>query len=292
MGTFKECPRKYQLSMIFGKSSRTENVHLVFGLHYHAACERYDHAKTAGASHDDAMDNAVDYVLRATWDHERGRPWQSDDTNKNRLTLLRTVVWYLDRFENDPIRTVQLANGKPAVEVTFKFELGFSSLISKEPFHWCGHLDRIGIYHEQTYILDRKTTKHTISSDSYTKYTPDNQFSGYSLAGKVALGTPTSGLIVDLAQVAVNFSRFERGLITRTQDQLNEWLRDLQHWAAQAEVCATTNYWPQNDKACHAYGGSCPFLPICSKPPSVREEWLRAGYIDRKWNPVEARGDI
>lgn len=160
-----------------------------------------------------------------------------------------------------------------------------------EPFVLCGHLDRIGTLGDDTFILDRKTTKQTISSDFFAKYSPDNQFSTYTLAGKIAFGLPVQGIIVDAAQVAVTFSRFERGLVERKDDQLDEWYKDFGIYMKMAEFYATQGYWPQNDKSCGNYGG-CPFRPICAKAPSMREEWLSHGYVPRVWDPLRVRGDI
>src|SRR5438046_4651295 len=46
MGLLKECPRKYQLSILEGWTPKRTSVHLLFGLWYHGALERYDHAKS------------------------------------------------------------------------------------------------------------------------------------------------------------------------------------------------------------------------------------------------------
>ena len=117
---FKTCPRKYYYSIVLGYEPLATSFHLTFGLLYHGALERYDHKKSEGLSHDDAVDFAIDWLLRSTWNTELSRPWTSGDANKNRYTLLRTVVDYLDKFgREDVLETIQLANGKPAVELSF-----------------------------------------------------------------------------------------------------------------------------------------------------------------------------
>ena len=112
IGAFKTCPRYYQLSILEGWQPREISVHLTFGLHFHSALERYDHLRFGGMDCDQAVREVVKYVLTITWDEQKNRPWLSDDPNKNRMTLLRSVVWYLDQFREDPIETVRLANGK------------------------------------------------------------------------------------------------------------------------------------------------------------------------------------
>jgi hypothetical protein len=299
LGLLKECPRKYQQSMayalegetIFGYSPRKESVHLVFGLLYHKACEIYDHSKTSGKDHEEALLDAVRYTMAATWNKETGRPWMSDDKNKNRFTLVRTVVWYLDHFKDDPIKTIVLANGKPAVELSFRFETDMIFESSNEKVMLCGHFDRMGELGEHTYIVDRKTTKNTISKSFFENFSPDNQFSLYPLGANIVYSVPIHGTIVDGAQVAATFSRFERGVVWRSKEQLEEWYADAKYWIGQAEKFALSGYWPMNDKSCGNYGG-CPFRGICSKTPSERPRWLEAAYVRRVWDPLQVRGDI
>lgn len=291
MGAFKTCPRKYYFSIVLGWATRKESVHLTFGRLYHAALERYDHEKFAGADHDQALDISLDWLLKATWNVELRRPWLSDDQYKNRFTLVRTVVWYLDQFRDDPLGTIKLANGKPAVELSFRFDTGFRAYTG-EPFLLCGHMDRLVKFNEQIYVLDRKTTKATLTGDFFAKFTPDNQFSTYTCAGKIVYNMPTAGLIVDGAQVAVTFSRFGREFVPRSEDFLEEWLSEWgNYWVKLLEGCAKSNVWPANDKSCGNYGG-CEFQGVCSKGPSMRNAWLAGQYVKRVWDPLQTRGDI
>lgn len=289
IGALKKCPRFYELSIVQGWAPRQESVHLRFGLLYHGALERYHHFKAQGETHSVSMRRVVRWVLEETWDAELGRPWFSDDPNKNRGTLLRTVVWYLLQFgEADPFQTIILATGKPAVELSFRLELNYSSHLSGEAFQLCGHLDRVVTFQDQAYVVDAKTTKHTLDDKYFSQFSPDNQFSCYTFGGKIVYSVPIQGLIVDAAQVAVGFTRFERRPIPRHQSQLDEWHRDLGFWLTTAQMHAKAKYWPQNDKSCFL----CHFKEICGRPPANREQWLAAGFVKRLWNPLEARGDI
>lgn len=290
LGALKECARKYFYRHICGWQGRTLSVHLTFGLLYHGALERYDHARFSGDSHDTATCLAVRYCMEQTWDRERNRPIIMDDKNKNRYTLVRTVIWYLEQFADDPCETIRLANGKPAVEVSFRFNMG-GKFITGEDIIYCGHLDRMVSFQGSDYILDRKTTKSTLDQSYFDKFSPDNQFSGYCVGASITWGKPVSGLIVDAAQVAVTFSRFQRAPVTRSEDQLQEWYRDAFYWISQAENFAKIGYWPMNDKSCGNYGG-CDFRGICSKSERVRPEWLQAQFVKRIWDPLQTRGDI
>ena len=288
LGALKTCPRYYQYNLIEGWRPRVESVHLTFGAAYHAALEAYDHARSRGQGHEAAQREAVRRALLDTWDQARSRPWSSDDPNKNRLTLVRSVVWYLEQFAEDPLTTVQLQNGKPAVELSFRFESGHSSQ-QGESFLLCGHLDRLVTTPSgETWVLDRKTTKSLIDERWFAGFSPDNQFTLYTLAADVVYFTNVRGVIVDGAQIAVTFSRFQRGIVTRHPSALGEWFAELPLWLGHAERYAAEGYWPMNDKACGNYGG-CPYRPICSMPPSTRQQWLEAQYHRRVWDPLQTR---
>lgn len=217
--------------------------------------------------------------------------WKSDDNYKNRYTLIRTVVWYLEQFADDPAKTVILANGKPAVELSFRFNLPINRP-DGEPYLYSGHMDRLVEFMGETYVLDRKTTKGQIYSDYFDKFNPHNQMSGYTTAGKIVLHEPVRGVLIDAAQVGVGFSRFARGFTLRSQDQIDEWIESACYDIKRAEACATAEFWPMNESSCDKYGG-CPFRVICSKRTNrERDIWLQVDFVTRTWDPPQVRGDI
>lgn len=290
LGALKTCPRYYYYSIVLGWQPRLASVHLQFGIWVHEGKEIYDRAMAGGQDHDDAVLQSVRHLMRATWDRERNRPWVSDDPQKNRATLIRTLIWYFEEFRDDPIETVRFADGKPAVELSFSFDLPWRSHHG-ETFLLCGHLDRLGRMNGATFPCDVKTTKHTLDERFFLQFSPHNQFTIYSLAARTVYSLPTVGLIVDAAQVAVTFSRFERRTVPRSEAQLNEWYSELPMWLEQAERYAAANAWPMNEASCGNYGG-CPFRPICRRDPSVRGQWLQSDYVRRVWDPLQVRGDI
>jgi PD-(D/E)XK nuclease superfamily len=292
LGWLKECPRKYQYHMLEGYSGRGESVHLEFGILYHRALEHFEKHRFAGASHDEALNLTVRDLLVWTW--RDGKPWRaSQDLNmedksslKCRENLVRTVVWYIDKFRVDPAQTREGPDG-PMLELHFQFEIGFNYNL-QHPYSLCGYLDRVVSFQNESFMMDRKSTTSTLSSYYFEQYEPNNQMTLYSLASQVAFKTPVRGVIVDAAQIAVGFSRFVRHLIYKTPDQIDEWLKDLKLWLRSAERFAEENYWPQNDMSCHKYGG-CPFREVCSKSPDVREKFLETSFERKVWNPLEPR---
>lgn len=287
LGALKECPRKYQLAIVQGWRARSTAVDLQFGILLHASRERYYHAKARGETHEQAQRETLGWLLEATWNEELNRPWQGDQY-KNRFTLARSFVWYTEQWgENDPLEQVFLANGRPAVEVSFRFELDQRSA-QGEQFALCGHLDRVVRFNGATWISDLKSTRHTLDGSYFAGFSPDNQITLYTIAGRVVCSEPVQGIVLDAVQVAVGFSRFARGLVQRTEQQLEEWLAGLRVLLGQAESYARAGFWPQNDKACFR----CQFRSICSKSPSVREAWLKADFEQRIWDPLVVRGNI
>lgn len=327
IGYLKTCPRLYQLIMVEGWSPKDESVHLRFGQEYHSAIEAYDKAKAGGRSHPDAMSVAIYQALLMTAD------WDVDTETKagkykNRRTLIQLLVDYFDTFANDPAETFILENGKPAVELSFKFELGWGpdagasteglqtiavnevepvveggvswgthEVIQQfpkgQPYLLCGHLDRVVRFNSDLYVLDHKTTTTTPSSYYFDGFNPNNQMTLYTFASQVVYHAPVKGVIVEAAQIKlVEPNEFKRGVTYRTQDQLDEWLADLEFWLAQAESFAEAGYWPMNDTACDKFGG-CQFRGICSKSPQVREKWLAADFVKKpeseRWNPLKPR---
>lgn len=292
LGEFKTCPRKYFYSIVAGWGPRGESPHLTFGILLHKAREDYDKARLRGDSHDEALDASLDSALKATWNKELGRPWLSGHNLKNRLTLIQTLVWYLDdKGRDDSLETMVMANGQPAVELSFRFDSGLKCETTGEAILLCGHLDRIAYLNDVPYITDIKTSGSDVSARWAQQFTPGNQFSLYALAGRVAFGLEIKDLIVDGVQVGVGFSRFQRHVIRRTEDQLSEWLHDTSIVVGHMEDCAVDCYWPQNDKACGNYGG-CPFQSVCSKSPSSREAWLKSDFDRRVWDPLQVRGEV
>lgn len=296
LGEAKTCLRKYYYSVVWGFQPKTSKVDLDFGLWMHAASERYHHGRSRQLSHDDSVDMALDWVLRETWNKELGRPWASGDSYKNRFTLLRTLVWYLDQYQDDNLETVILANGKPAVELSFTFDTGFTTL-DGEMIQYCGHLDRLVKMNDAYYITDIKTTKYDLSPRYWAQHNPSNQFGMYTLAGQVAFETPVKGLIVDAAQVLVGSSRFQRQLISKDEAIIDEWFKGSLWWVRRIEDAARSApllgeaAYPMNDKSCSMYGG-CPFQDICARSPGSRQQWLESNYKRRVWDPLQRRGDI
>jgi hypothetical protein len=280
LGWLKDCPRKYQLAQREGWRSKARATALTFGLYYHKALELFDRLTISiGMPREEALIEVVRQTLIET------NGWVSDETARTREHLIRSIVWYIDEFATDPLKTVILQNGKPAVELSFQMNLDWGPLGSNQPYVLCGHIDRIVDFSGGLYVTDRKTTGSTVGSYYFERFDLDNQMSLYTVAAGVVFHTPVKGVIVDAAQIAVGFTRFARGMTYRTPAQSNEWLKDLTFWLLQAERYAEADYWPMNESSCML----CPFKKVCAKDPDVRPTILASDFVQQPWNPLKVR---
>lgn len=297
LGLLKTCPRKYQLTILQNWQPKRRSHHLDFGIYYHTAIEGYlklmYSPELALLSNLDRHEHAVRSVIRqALIDSEHYQPGPKGstgaiDTAKTRRNLIRSLVWYFEEYGlRDNCKPVILANGKPAVELSFRFEIGRDLMLA-------GHLDQIVWYGDHQYVLDHKTTASTVTGSSkqyyFKNFNPDNQMSLYALGASVAFHTSVKGVIIDAAQVAVGFTAFSRDFTHRSEPQLQEFLEGVYSYRAMAEGFHRAGFWPMNETACGNYGG-CAFRDICGKSPSVRERFLRTDFTqDKPWNPLEPR---
>lgn len=308
IGWLKQCPKLYEYQMLEGWEPRTKGIHLRFGGLYAAALERYAHSRASGHTHDEATLAMVRWAMENSG--ERGcasdcassldppepctcggiswLPWtptEPDANIKNRYTLLRSLVWNVEDRLSSPFATLILANGKPAVELSFNFE-AFS--IEGEAVSLSGHLDEVVEAQGDLFVVDDKTTKNALDANYFQQYSPNNQMSLYSIAGRVILDRPIQGVLVRAAQIGVTFNRYRMNQVPRPRAILDEWLVDTEIWIRQAREYALAGHWPLNDRSCFL----CSFKRICSVSPNHREAHLKADFKRRVWNPLDSRGDI
>ncbi len=296
LGALKTCPRKYFYSIIRGLQPKSKPLPLIYGIHYHAALEYYDHRAAEGMEHEEAVRVTVRYCLRLEGklyeddegeDPYRYMPRETDCTKRTRENLTRSIVWYLEQYRNDPAKTVIMKNGKPAVELTFKMEIPMTSP-DGSPMLLCGHMDRVVEFAGATYVMDHKTTGAAFGDRFWNGFYPNNQVSLYTLASTVVLGEDTRGVIISACQLLVNSCRFARRQIHITQSQTQEWLTEAIQWIEIAQTFAEQEYWPMNETSCGNYNG-CEFRKVCSADKGLREMHLRSGFTERVWDPSKAR---
>jgi PD-(D/E)XK nuclease superfamily len=303
LGLLKTCARLYEYVIIEGWQSRDESIHLRFGIEYHTALQDYAISRAKSIPHEDAIHDTIRALHHRIWNWEPDRNGRAGKY-KNRESIVALVIDYLDHFSDDPATTFILDSGEPAVELSFRFELDWGpqgttvetdplTVVPNQPYLLSGHLDRVVEFNDALYVMDRKTSVSTLSTYYFNQWSPSNQMTLYTLAGRTILNSPIRGVIIDAAQVKLQEpNTFQRGFTYRSDDQLDEWLLDLKFWLAQSEVYADANHWPMNEASCGNYGG-CKFREVCSKSPAVREQYLAASFDklapEDRWNPLKAR---
>lgn len=277
----EECLYKYKLRMIDGWRPRGISVHLFFGGIYASALEHFHKYRAEGMEFEEALETVVREALVATW--VEGKPWESDHNTKTRENLIRTIVWYFEQFKDDPCKTVILSDGVAAVEHSFQLPVDNGIVFA-------GHLDRLVDYGGKVLIQDQKTTASTITPRYFLSYSPDDQITGmYPFAGRAIFKLPVKGVMIDAAQIAVGFTRFERGFIFADDASLDEWYDDAMFHIETAQAATRANHFPKNRSSCHKFAG-CEFREVCSKSPHVREQFLKADFEKgQRWDPLEAR---
>lgn len=284
LNALKDCPYLYKLEIIEGWRPKEDNIHFRFGGEVHTSFEQYHKLRADGIDHDEAVFHVIRELLF------RIHGWDPDVETKagkykNRVSLVRTVVDYLDFYEEDAAKTY-VVNGKPAVELTFQFDSGIEMGDSEQTYLMCGHLDRVVDFHGDLFVMDYKTTTTTPGSYYFEQYEPNNQMTLYTLASQVILEAPVKGVIIDAVQILIDSTRSVRSLTYRTESQLEEWREDLTYWFGLAEHYATHEHWPMNDRHCPR----CKFREICSKAPEVREKFLESSFErGERWNPLKPR---
>lgn len=297
-----ECPRKYYYQMICGWFRPEKSYHLIFGMHYATALEHFYKYQAQGADREEALERVVLEALVATWEYETeptvegdegfpdgvniihgsGHPWKSPDTAKTRENLIRTIVWYTDHFSDKEIKIVLLPDGRPAVEYSFSFDVD-------DGMQFAGHIDRLVDFQHDVYVMDQKTTGTTLTPAYFNQFNPDMQMSLYTFAGRAIYRSPVKGVIIDAAQIAVGFTRFERGFTFRGEGQLNEWYDNTMKLIHDARSYTVENNFPMRTSACGNYGG-CAFRSICGRSPEVRKNFLEADFKrGPSWDPLTRR---
>jgi hypothetical protein len=273
-----KCPTRYFYQIVLGYRTKSSSVHLDFGSMVHKGLEFYWKCRSLGDLHDEAQATMTRGLI------EEYGTWKTDDTAKNFWNALRACVWHTEAFQHDDTYTV---NGTAAIELAFKYDLGFDIL--GEPAAYCGHMDKVVVDNvDSIWVKDYKTTKNAIGQDYFAGYTPSTQLPGYLVAAEIVFHLPVAGVLVDAIQCGVNFTRFGKGYIVLGESQRDEWMKDAVYHIQQATRIFANNpeldplKVPRNTEACFG----CPYRAVCGSPPSIRIGHLSAKFEQVFWDPI------
>lgn len=209
---------------------------------------------------------------------------------KHRISLVRMLVWYVDEQPealSEGLRPLLLPDGTPAVELSVRLPTPWKSPYGDD-YILTGHFDYIGVFGDEAWIVDNKTTTKTLSDKFWQGYSPHYQLDTYDLFGSLMFpDLDLQGVLIDAAQVTkTGDPKFARHTFRKTEEQREEHWRNIEFWIRQAEQFALAGYWPMNKRSCFL----CPFASICNKDPEFREGYLKGGFQQGpRWNPLAER---
>lgn len=311
--SFMACPRRYQYTIIEGLVPRNPNyaIALVFGILFHKGLELYEKARFVGQDHSEAMHTALAEVLRSDAaqtlpsdedieemaDEAKQAADEDDGINlrnsriRTRYYLARSLVWYLDHYDRDgqgdPVKTLALPTGKPAVEVSFRIPLPIA--VADAELLLCGHIDRAVDFNGHLYVSDYKTTK-SLTSQFFQMFDLSHQMTGYSTAGNVIFSKPAKGIVVDGIALQVGGVKLARHFTTRSKGQIREYFDVLKDVVQRATLLharfADGQDYPMNTSACYF----CDYKGICRVAPEYRKNYIKQQFEAKPgWNPLQNR---
>lgn len=308
LSTMLECPQRYKLRIIEGWRSKNPGtaIALAFGILIHTGVEEYHRARARGLGYKHAVHHALTAVMqkedegvnlyaqlpteadiaeaKETSDEEDEGVGLRNSKVRTRYHLWRALVWYFEQYRNDPMEVIQLANGAPAVEYSFRVGVG-KQLSDGTELVLAGHLDKLVRFNDSLFVSDVKTTK-SISRLYFAMFDLSHQMTGYTLGGKLAFNEPVRGVVIDAMALQVGGVQFARGFTHRTESQLNEYRDLLGHVGQLAERAFYDNYYPLNTAACMF----CEFKDVCRQPPEMRRGYLSHLFEQKEaWNPLKSR---
>lgn len=299
---FMACPRRYKYLVLEGLTPKGPGyaIALEFGILFHSAMENYHKARAVGETHDEAVFHTVRWLcqqeafialptdddvdqLKDTVDEDDDGIALRNSKVRTRYHLARAAVWYLDHYEQDPVKTLILPSGKPAVELSFRTPLPIQ--VAGHDMLLCGHIDRVAEFEGAYWSTDYKTTK-SLTRQWFDAFELSHQMTGYTVAGKVILEHSVRGALIDGIALQVGGVKLARGFTTRSEGQIAEYFELLTDVAERAERSFDTDFYPMNTASCYF----CDFKSICKQAPEFRERFINV-YYDRRpgWNPLANR---
>lgn len=299
---FLSCQRRYKYRVLDGLVPKNPGyaIALEFGILFHAAIEQYHRQKAEGFDHDFSVKAAVGWLindpafaklptdddiadLKENTDEDDDGVTLRNSRIRTRYHLVRSVVWYLEHYEQDPLHTLIMPTGKPAVELSFRIPLPVK--VGGQDMLLCGHLDRAVEFEGSYFASDYKTTK-SLTRQFFDMFDLSHQMTGYTVAGNIILDKPISGVWIDGIALQVGGVKLARAPTKRSPGQVKEYFELLGDVAERAERAHDLGHYPMNTASCYF----CEFKEICKQPPEYRDRYINMWYEKKPgWNPLRNR---
>lgn len=267
LDTFKKCPKLYFYRYVAKREPRWRSIDLLWGSAMDKAIERMELLRWEGTDREISLRLVLHSALIESWKWPQRRMTKA----KNRLTLARAIVTYVDRWWDDPITTM-IFDGKPMVQQEI--------IVTLEGRRFYLRLDRVGVLGDIPAVVDLKTTGHPIDDWWVGGFTPNGQMTLYTIGLSQLLGANVQYVVIDGVSSTERETICERALVQRTPKMIEEWLWDLPRWLERLGECEESGVWPMNDTACFR----CEYRRVCQTSPEGRGAVLGSGmFVDREF---------
>ncbi len=218
----------------------------------------------------------------------RWTPWKKHE-KKNRLALVRAISWYWEeeKESNLKLKPYVFPDGTTGAEVSFRLPLPLAAYTGEQ--YWLvGHLDGIGSWGEgETWLVEDKTTGHGLGRFYFDRWSPSMQIDTYDAIGSILfpeLGI--QGVLLEAAALGIDSAQFARQPLRRTEAMREEHMRDIiETWVPRMEEAAKTGHYPKRKSQC----AMCMFKGICSKEDEAARRFLKADFVQNRWDPWKER---
>jgi hypothetical protein len=264
----KYCPLRGHFRHDLDLVGKAKSIALMFGKAFHKGPEEYE---KSGKS----IEKAIEAFVTDFFPYEGLDKFR---TVEKGVELLK--AWH-GQFGQDGWKCLQS-------EVKFHIELS-------ENVIYTGRIDQLGEMPEFGLgVKDFKTSKQPWNF----VMTPNDQFTGYLLGGQSLLGKECENFWVDIFGIFSSSKDGKRKLkdgrvesvlqrthLTRTESQLQQFIKNVITWCAMIEEWKRQEFWPTNSENCNGKYGACPYHIICSQPEEMRESIMTEFYIKEHWTP-------
>ena len=198
--------------------------------------------------------------------------------------VIQAMASYFEHYPpgTDHVQPMFASDGKPMVEFTFGIPIPVLHPDSGEPIIYAGRFDMVGLYNDQVFCVDDKTTTQ-LGPTWPAKWNLRGQFTGYAWACQ-QYGKPVVGAIVRGTSFLKNSFGHAEAIQMRPQWMIDQWYEQLIHDVTRWIRAWESGWFDQDfNETCAEYGG-CPFQRLCTS--SDPENWIEGYYKERDWDPL------
>jgi hypothetical protein len=259
---FETCPRKYFLRVVKGYVPRTTNAAIAFGVQFHEGLAAWYRS----GSPKEALQ-----AIAEKWTHD-----VPPDDHRTLNRCLETFAAYVREYPREAFRVVG-APSAPLVEVGFTLDTGLG-------FSYGGIMDAVIARGDEVFVMDHKTTSQ-LGEQYFQQYKPNNQISGYVWGATCLTGKTVNGALINAIGVLKSENKFRRGFITRSPQDINDWLCDVAEVVEDIRRAFTMGFWRKRTTGCVTRYGRCMYHDVCALADGkTRERYLDQEFEKKPWS--------